>query len=395
MRNVQQKTKPSRVSKPMRILLGQLGSYGDCLYATTVARQIKADYPESHLTWAIASAYRDILEGNPHVDEIWELALWNRSEVESGWDAFAKTALERRKRGDFDMVFLTQLNPRNLHRFDGSIRFSIYRGYSGRMTVPLAPIVRLSPEEVENVRRFANLNRLRDSSHVVLFECSPKSNQSFVTPEIAMAVADKVTSRLSDVRIILASNVQISTNEPRIIDGSVLSFRENAELTKYCSLLVGCSSGISWIATSEWAKPLPMIQFLQSDTLFNNSFDYDSRRRNAPAEDLIEMTECSSERISDCLLDVISNGIREAKPKFHHPAPIQFNTYRRINDILMIYGDYSKALYLLGVNIRCHGLHFGLLLQFIKSVINRLLVQLGIGNTCRKMAAFCRDLLTS
>ena len=28
-----------------RILLGQLGSNGDCLYATIVARQIKKDFP--------------------------------------------------------------------------------------------------------------------------------------------------------------------------------------------------------------------------------------------------------------------------------------------------------------------------------------------------------------
>ena len=29
--------------------------------------------------------------------------------------------------------------------------------------------------------------------------------------------------------------------DDRIIDGSKLSFRENAELTKYCTLLIGCS----------------------------------------------------------------------------------------------------------------------------------------------------------
>ena len=39
---------------PKKIILVQLYSNGDCLYATAVARQIKQDFPGSHLTWAIA-----------------------------------------------------------------------------------------------------------------------------------------------------------------------------------------------------------------------------------------------------------------------------------------------------------------------------------------------------
>jgi hypothetical protein len=42
----------------------------------------------------------------------------------------------------------------------------------------------------------------------------------------------------------------------------VLSYRENAELSKHCSLLLGGSSGITWLMTSEWATKLPTIQFL-------------------------------------------------------------------------------------------------------------------------------------
>ena len=55
----------------MRALIGQLGANGDCLYATTLARQIKADFPECELTWAVASACAHILVNNPHVDDVW------------------------------------------------------------------------------------------------------------------------------------------------------------------------------------------------------------------------------------------------------------------------------------------------------------------------------------
>ena len=58
-----------------RFLIGQLGSFGDCLFATTVARQIKNDYPDCHLTWAVGSIYRSILDGNPYIDDIWEFPL--------------------------------------------------------------------------------------------------------------------------------------------------------------------------------------------------------------------------------------------------------------------------------------------------------------------------------
>ena len=48
-------------NEPKNILLVQLFSNGDCLYATTIARQIKQDYPGCKLTWAIASFCKDII----------------------------------------------------------------------------------------------------------------------------------------------------------------------------------------------------------------------------------------------------------------------------------------------------------------------------------------------
>jgi ADP-heptose:LPS heptosyltransferase len=55
-----------------QFLIVQLISNGDCLYATTVARQIKNDYPNCHLTWAVSSMCRKTLDLNPYIDEIWE-----------------------------------------------------------------------------------------------------------------------------------------------------------------------------------------------------------------------------------------------------------------------------------------------------------------------------------
>ncbi len=44
-----------------------------------IARQIKQDYPGCHLTWAIASFCKAILNNNPYVDTVWEIPGVNKS----------------------------------------------------------------------------------------------------------------------------------------------------------------------------------------------------------------------------------------------------------------------------------------------------------------------------
>ena len=75
----------------MRVALVQLAAYGDCLFATLVARQIKRDHPGCHLTWVIGDKCASILDGNPHVDAVHKIVLSSRDEaLSSGWEK-AKT----------------------------------------------------------------------------------------------------------------------------------------------------------------------------------------------------------------------------------------------------------------------------------------------------------------
>ena len=54
----------------MNILLVQLGSNGDCLFVTTIAKQIKEiDYPGCNLTWMIGSNCSHIIENNHFIDD--------------------------------------------------------------------------------------------------------------------------------------------------------------------------------------------------------------------------------------------------------------------------------------------------------------------------------------
>src|SRR5258708_34188023 len=121
-------------SSPNRILLGQLISNGDCLYATAVARQIKHDFPGCHLTWAVSSLCRRIIEENPFVDEIWEITLanWAYEFLTENWSWFVDEDLERYERAVYDFVFFIKTYPCNLRLLEVSVRRGIFLGYRGK-----------------------------------------------------------------------------------------------------------------------------------------------------------------------------------------------------------------------------------------------------------------------
>jgi hypothetical protein len=315
-----------------RILLGHLAAFGDCLCATTVARQIRQDYPLCHLTWAVATPYRTIVEGNPDVDEIWEIPF-GRTEATSmaGWKSFVRQARAERRRGKFDLLFFTQVPPANYHRFDGTVRASVLRGYPGAITVPLAPVVRLTEKEAGEARAFAERHRLAEGKRVVLFECAAFSGQSFVTPDFALATARELTRRLDDCTVLLSSSTAIPSGDPRIIDGSTLTFKANAELTKYADLFVGAYSGITWLALSDWARRIPMIQLARRAAGVFGSLALDAEYFTLPSDQLLEMTDSPPERVAEVIEASLRGPFAEARRKFHQPAPpdlsFYFNTF--------------------------------------------------------------------
>ncbi len=327
-----------------RFLLGQLAARGDCLYATTVARQIKADYPDCHLTWAVGSMCRGILEGNPHVDAVWEVPLATHAEVESAWHAFVAEAEIRRRNGEFDDVFYTQIFPGNYRHFDGTVRASIFRGYPRPITVPVAPVVHLTAGEIGNVRRFAETHNLAAHNPVILFEFMHNGGQSFVGAEFVYAAIDGLAAQLPDCRIILSSQLAIDAGNPAVISADKLTFRENAELTKYCSLLIGCSSGITWLCTSAWAKPLPQIQLLNRHSGVYASVAHDHAYFGLPTAHVIEMTDGPARDLVDCVLTVQRAGFAAARRRFHRDIDLCFDFHRGPVDFLIAHGAWRDVV---------------------------------------------------
>ncbi|MBU0729469.1 MAG: hypothetical protein KKE17_07520 [Proteobacteria bacterium] len=347
-----------------KILLGQLHANGDCLYATAIARQIKTDYPGCHLTWAISSLCVSILDGNPHVDEVWVVQINNRDEVDNAWRQFEKEALAMQKKGAFDEVFLTQIRPGNPQNFDGTVRSSIFRAYPRPITVPITPVLVLSLNEIENVRKFAQSHNLEKKSYVILFECAPKSDQSLVSPIFSLNVARKLISEIPNACVILSSNIPIDSKDKRIIDGSVLSFRENAELTKYCTLLVGCSSGISWICTSDWAKPLPMIQIINPFTFCFASFIYDHNYWDLPIDSIIEIANCSEDKLIECVNSVVCEGFNSARLQFNELILFNYYAFLVLFFRFVRHGEFRRVITLIKSYYQRHGITVNMIKSF-------------------------------
>jgi hypothetical protein len=306
------------MAAPPRILLVHLVANGDCLMATTIARQIKADFPGCHLTWAIGFKCRQVIENNPFVDDIWSVEYTEHERPNAEvWRRTRDEAEAKLRRGELDRVFYTQAVPDNLNNFDGTTRTSLFRSYPGRITVPIEPVMRLHPHEIEGVMAFVARHGLARYRHVVLFEAAPGSNQSPLTPTLARRVAARVTASRDDTAFIVSSHVPFQNDDPAIVDGSALSYRQNAELSRHCTLLLGGSSGITWLTTSSAGKRLPMIQFLRETSHWFSfaSVKYDHLHFGLDTSHVLETTVSAEDEIVDLVQRYLEQGNFERLPR--------------------------------------------------------------------------------
>jgi hypothetical protein len=328
-----------------KILLGMLVANGDCLLATVLAKQIKKDFPGCHLTWAISDLCRQVIEGNPDVDAVWEIQLPDKKTGEKeGWYTFKKDALEKKLSGEFDEIFFTQVYPSNVYHYDGTTRGTIYNAYPRPVTVDARPVLRLSGKEIQKVEEYAGHFRFHEYEHIILFECSSFSGQSFVTPNWAIEVSEKLVNQFENLLIILSTHIELPDHHPRIINANNLSLRENAELTKYSSLLIGCSSGISWIAVTDWAKRLPMIQFLRQGMGFSfASVAWDHKYWGLDDSQIIETTNDHIDHAVEVISAVMNKGIQANKSRYHKQLRPLFLSLLKYSFMFFRKGKFGKS----------------------------------------------------
>jgi len=354
-----------------KILLALLNSNGDCLYGTVVARQIKEiDFPGCHLTWAVNSRCKQTLLLNPHIDELWEIPTEKSLTTTSEWRKFVKQAEQRKANGDFDKIFYIQIIDKNVIHLNGEVRQSIYKNYPHPITVSNQPVLALSETEINNVAIFAAQHKLSRFKHVILFECGPDSFKSALNPDSALRFAKDFTAVHDDIAFILSSNKKINETNEQIIDGSTLSFRENAALTHYCDFFIGCSSGISWLCTSTAAKPLHKIIVINEKMMLNTSMCDDHAKAGLSTDNIIEMHESESVLINvkDGLEMCLQGNSIAAKEKYHQ----EFHRTNFKYLYMVSQSSFSQMKFLfplkaLQTAIKTDGFHINAVYQVVKS----------------------------
>src|SRR6478609_5867344 len=105
---------------PRKILLIQLFSYGDCLFATAIARQIKSDFAGCELTWAIAPFCASILNNNPYVDHVWEPGYITDKSLQTFSTNKQRLFKEAEAKG-FETIFFSQIIEDNFSYYNGLV----------------------------------------------------------------------------------------------------------------------------------------------------------------------------------------------------------------------------------------------------------------------------------
>ena len=335
-----------------KILLVQLFSNGDCLYATTIARQIKQDYPGCHLTWAVAGFCRSIIEGNPYIDAILEINDVPKNDV-AAFRRLKKRLYTEKRSGFWKELFITHIMDDNQAYYDGCIRTTIFRAYPHPVTIGNTPVLSISEIEKNKVQEFVRLHSIDKYDHIVLFEFAPQSGQLPITKEMALKIAEKLSSN-EDVAVILSSAHKVMHPNKNIIDGSLLTLRETAGLTLYCTLLIGCSSGITWITTSDSAKLLPMIQLINPYTDWVNPVSRDFKRFGKSTDFIIDIIDFNEQIIVNCVQEAFTD-FSNAKHIYDQVIPLHFKTTRKIVYNLLCYLQFKAIATHIRINREVYG----------------------------------------
>lgn len=320
----------------VRVLLVQLASMGDCLFVTAIARQIKEiDFPNCHLTWLIGSRYTPAIENNPYVDAVIQIPLLSIKDIAKQRDFIGQHINNAGGYNKFNEIFITDYTPNNQGNWFGTTRSALFRSYPHKLKVNPQPIIYLTDVEKANVEGFCKNNNINNVSYNVLFECAPQSGQALMSIEKAIEIAERISSKNSNIKFILSSNESFASTNSNIIDGSQISWRENAELANYCNLIVGCSSGISWLCTSQWTKSLPFIQIVNPNYAgrrFSASMKIDFKFYGIESNNLIELYNPSEDLLHECIFSVTENNFNKIKNLYDVTDNSYFSNYRFLRD---------------------------------------------------------------
>ena len=142
-----------------KIVIIRLGSIGDVLHASPVAREIKNHFPDSRISWVVETKSKDVIEGNSNLEQVF---VWRRKE----WNAEAKKTRNYYTLIKRNLDFLAQIRQQN---FDIAIDLhGMYR--SGLISYASNAKYRICvPNPLERSTIFANIC-IKDGSFPTVYD---------------------------------------------------------------------------------------------------------------------------------------------------------------------------------------------------------------------------------
>ncbi len=261
-------------------------------------------------------------------------------------------------RGIDQMVHL-QVHSKHLTEFYTTLRHTVFKICGRPITVEPRAVVRLTAQETRNVARFVEVNGLARYSKIILFECVPSSGQAPVDIDFALAVARNFTEERSDTCFVLTSPSRLPFSSPQIIDGSCLSYRENLALINASTVLIGCSSGISWLTIAEGAKKIPMLQLMNTESPIFAGMNFDFRIHGLDSGHIIERTDFTVDVVTECLKDILELGVETAKKRWNQDFMPGIH-HLQTNMLRLVWLDYPlRQLYAYAENFRRENEKYG------------------------------------
>jgi hypothetical protein len=346
--------------RKQNIVLFHLFSNGDCLFATTIAKQIKYDNPDCTLEWVISKKCSSIIFNNPNVDIITEIDIPLPSYNEIVFEKELAKVMSRKNDGFYDQVFVSQILGDNFCFYDSIVASSIFRCYGKPITVDTKPVLLNSENEKINAFNFSVKHKLSNYKNVVLFECAPQSNQLNLTRDIIFEYCLQILKE-KNTCVILSAPFPYEFNNPNIFDGDILTIRETVALTHFCTLLLGCSSGISWACTSNSAKPIPMVQILNDKAYYFNPLSITFEKQLKSTESLIELTKFDAEKIGLTFKDIFSKGFEVSKLIHNQKIKKQFKLFRGIVANFISNGKFKLLYHFIKINFKENGFNFSMI----------------------------------
>jgi heptosyltransferase I len=140
-----------------RILLIRLSAIGDVVVTTPVSRALRVAMPDAHVTWVVESKAKDVLGGNPYLDDV---IVWDRPKGALTPAAMSELhGLLRREHFDWAIDFQGLLRSALVARISGARRIIGNSGAKEHADMLYHVRVKRNPKEPSSRQRCLDLLR--------------------------------------------------------------------------------------------------------------------------------------------------------------------------------------------------------------------------------------------